>query len=173
VPFNFFSATLRKPNYPHLHLTLSQLCMHFMKRVYINISTIIAVTSESNTRKNWLLVVDEATNFKWSHFFTQKNDLSQQMITHLGVLKGLDCPVGFVRLDNAGKNKSFRDQALTNGYGDVVFEFTASGGPMQNGDVEQAFPTLLGSVQEVMNNAVHMQAMRDRMWQKQRARAQS
>jgi hypothetical protein len=59
-------------------------------------------------------------------------------------------PVKCICMDNAGENKSFREAAIKyvdgekNIYGDIVWEFTAPGTPMQNGVVERAFPTLMG-----------------------------
>jgi hypothetical protein len=48
------------------------------ERVDIDITPIRAVNAED--KKNWLLIVDEATDRKWSHFMATKNELSVVMM---------------------------------------------------------------------------------------------
>jgi hypothetical protein len=132
------------------------------ERVYIDITPIRAVSA--GDKKNWLLIVDEATDMKWSHFMATKNELSVVMMNFVREMKSKGTPLRFIRLDNAGENKGFRDKARKNGYGDIRFEYTAPGTPKQNGVVERAFPTLLGRVRSMMNQAGFTKEMRANMW---------
>ncbi len=132
------------------------------ERLYIDISSI---RDPSNSgRKHWLLIVDEATDFKWSRFLRTKSELPKVMIDFLNDLKGEGFDPKFVRLDNAGENMKFREMAKRHGHGHLVFEFTAPGTPMQNGVVERAFPTLIGRVRAMMNNAGFTKEMRAKLW---------
>ncbi len=130
--------------------------------MYIDITPIRAVSA--GDKKNWLLIVDEATDMKWPHFMSTKNELSLVMMSFVREMKSRGSPVRFVRLDNAGENKGFVDKARKNGFGDIRFEYTAPGTPKQNGVVERAFPTLLGRVRSMMNQAGFTREMRANMW---------
>jgi transposase InsO family protein len=111
-----------------------------------------------------LIVVDEATDMKWSLFLKKKSDLSIEMLKFLQQRKLEGNPVRFIRLDNSGENKSFQDKASTKGYADIKFEFTAPGTPQQNGVAERAFPTLLGRVRAMMNQAGFSHELRGLLW---------
>jgi hypothetical protein len=108
--------------------------------------------------------VDEATDMRWSHFMATKNELSVVMMYFVREMKSKGTPLQFICLDNAGENKGLRDKARKNGYGDIHFEYTAPGTPKQNGVVERAFPTLLGRMRSMMNQAGFTKKMRANMW---------
>jgi hypothetical protein len=60
--------------------------------------------------KYWLLIVDEATNMKWSHFLREKADLGVPMmlfIKNLHVVDGIK--VKYIRCDNAGENRKLEE----------------------------------------------------------------
>ena len=58
--------------------------------------------------KYWNLVVDEATNMKWSLFLKQKSDLGEKMQELLlRVMNQDQVKVQNIRCDNAGENHSF------------------------------------------------------------------
>jgi hypothetical protein len=54
-----------------------------------------------------MLIVDEATNYKWSYFLNKKSDLPATMIQHLWMMQAKSRPVKFIRLDNSGENTKF------------------------------------------------------------------
>jgi hypothetical protein len=130
-------------------------------RVYIDIST-IAATSAGN-KSNWMLIVDEETNYEWTYFLQKKSDLPATMLQHLWMMQAKNRPIKFIRLDNSGENKKIREVAFEKGF-KIYFEFTAPGTPMQNGVVERAFPTLLGSVRAMLNGAKFTKVVRDSIW---------
>ena len=58
--------------------------------------------------KYWLLVVDEATDFKWSYFLKSKDETSECMSSLLNELQQKGIVVKYIRCDNAGENTSFQ-----------------------------------------------------------------
>jgi hypothetical protein len=131
-------------------------------RIYVDIGP-IAIKSAGKS-KYWLLVVDEATKFKWSYFLKNKSDLPKTMVQFLRDRTNEGKIIKSVRLDNAGENKVFSTVSKDSGYGTIKFEFTAPGTPQQNGVVERAFPTLLGRVRAMMNQSGFTKKMRGLMW---------
>lgn len=133
------------------------------ERLYIDISLI--KSKSAGGKKHWLLVVDEATDMKFSIFMKKKSHLPGEMMKLLEELRVKGKPVRFIRLDNAGENKSFQERAKKNKHTcEIQFEFTAPGTPQQNGVVERAFPTLMGRVRAMMNQAGFTRAVRQLMW---------
>jgi hypothetical protein len=95
-----------------------------------------------------MLIVDEATRYKWSFFLKNKSALPEQLVDFLKLREQTDYPVRRVRMDNSGENKYFQSNVLNKDdkLSKVKVEFNALGIPMQNGVVERAFPTILGRV---------------------------
>ena len=118
------------------------------ERLFIDISSVRG--KSYGGVKFWLLVVDEATNFKWSKFLKTKDETSQVMITLLQELKDQGVKVKYIRCDNAGENRSFQKES-SKLYSDIQFEYTAPGTPQQNGKVERAFAMMYGKVRSMMN----------------------
>lgn len=133
-----------------------------LQRVFIDICPIKS-TSMGNKR-NWLLIVDEATKYKWSHFLSHRSDVVQTMVQFFRDMKNEKHPVAIVRCDNAGENTAIIEAAKSSGFYEIKFEFTAPGTPQQNGVVERSFPTLLGRVRAMMNQAGFTRSMRNDMW---------
>jgi len=132
------------------------------ERLFIDISSIKAMSAGGS--KFWLLVVDEATDMKWSFFLKAKSDLKDKLIPFVKELKAKDNKiVRYIRLDNAGENTSFEEQCKKEGLG-ITFEYSAPGTPQQNGVVERAFATLYGRVRAMMNHACFSRKARDDLW---------
>ena len=55
-------------------------------------------------RKNWEVIVDEATGKKWSSFHDSKNGMVEPTCELFNILKSKGIPVKTVRLDPAGEN---------------------------------------------------------------------
>ena len=121
------------------------------ERLMIDISSIKS-TTKKRIGKYWLLVVDEATDMKWSFFLKKK---SAQVAVLIGFIKGLmaqDKKVKYIRCDNAGENHALKNKMDLEGL-NVKFEFTARMTPQQNGKVERAFATLYGRMRAMMTAA--------------------
>ena len=106
--------------------------------------------------KNWLLVVDERSNKKWSSFFSSKNGFIEPFVEFLSQLKARGIPVLVLRMDPSGENhklvkrlKSVECQHLQ----PIDIEMTARDTPQFNSLVEVAFPFLAGKARAIMNDA--------------------
>ena len=99
------------------------------ERLMIDISSVKSGHRKKQTKKFWLLVIDQATNMKWS-FFLKKKDQQVGVIIDLGLEK----------------------QMQKEGMG-ATFEYTARHTPQQNGKVERNFATLCGRMRAMMKSA--------------------
>jgi Reverse transcriptase (RNA-dependent DNA polymerase) len=132
------------------------------QRIYTDIAPINS-TSAGNS-KYWLIVIDEATDMKWSYFLKKRSEFSGEMLKFVSMMKNEKTEVTYLRMDGAGENRKFQDYAAKRGFGELKFEFTAPGTPQQNGIAERSFPTLLGRVRAMMNNAGFDREMRGKLW---------
>ena len=112
--------------------------------------------------KYWLLIVDDATNFSWSHFLKEKSEVGDALMKTLEVLDENNNEVT-VRCDNAGENYSAQTLCKEKGK-KVKFEFTSPETPQQNGKVERKFATLWGRVRAMMNSAGVKDVRRKKLW---------
>ena len=102
-------------------------------------------------QKNWLLVVDEATKFKWSYYLRKKSDQVEVLTGLSKKLKNKGKTVKMIRCNNAGESKALEKECEKQGLG-VEFEYTAPGTPQHNGKLERAFQTLYGRVRAMLND---------------------
>ena len=116
--------------------------------------------------KFWCMIQDEATKMKWSFFLKNKSGMPATVIPFLVSLKKQhDVNVKFIRLDNAGENKTFREECKKNpDLAHIFFEFTAPGTPQQNGAIERSFATLYGKVRAMLNGAGFDATTRGKLW---------
>ena len=91
------------------------------ERVYIDISSI--KERSFGDAKCWALVVDDYSDFCWSFFLKNKSDLKVKMTNLLTDLKIADVNVKFIRCDDAGENRSMKDDHRIKSFG-VKFEFS-------------------------------------------------
>ena len=130
----------------------------------IDISSVKSAHRKKQTKKFWLLVVDQATNMKWS-FFLKKKD--QQVGVIIDLVKNLrklkPRTARYIRCDNAGENKSLEKQMQKEGMG-TTFEYTPRHTPQQNGKVERNFATLYGRMRAMMKSAALNSTERAELW---------
>lgn len=78
------------------------------ERVYLDLSKITVPHSDGSesaiSKKNWRIMVDEATGKKWSSFHDSKVGMVEPTCELLNVLKSKGLPVTKIRLDPAGEN---------------------------------------------------------------------
>lgn len=132
------------------------------ERLMIDISTVKTQNSKKIGRY-WLLIVDEATNMKWSYFLKSKEG---QVSVIIGLIKRLNNDgktVKFIRCDNAGENVALQNRIEEEGI-NVSFEYTARQTPQQNGKVERAFATLYGRMRAMMIGANWSEEMKRMHW---------
>jgi hypothetical protein len=122
-----------------------------LQRVFIDICSI--KSTSMGHKRNWLLIVDEATKYKWSHSSSHRSDFLQTIVQFFRDMQNEKHPVAVVICDNAGDNTAIMEAANSSGFYDIKYEFIATGTPQQNGVVERSFPNLLGQMRAMMNQA--------------------
>ena len=114
--------------------------------------------------RNWLLILDDYSDYTWSFFLKEKSDLAECMVDFIQDLEAKhDIKVKNIRCDNAGENKAFAKLACKKKLG-LQFEWTAPGTPQQNGRVERKFATLMAYARSMMNDASFPMKMRRGLW---------
>ena len=139
------------------------------ERIMIDISSVKSKDKQKIGRF-WLLVVDEATDMKWSYFLASKKQQVSVLVGFIKKLKEIGQPVRFIRCDNAGENLSLKKQLDSEG-SNIRFEFTARHTPQQNGKVERAFATLYGRMRAMMISAGLDESSRHKLWMEAAATA--
>lgn len=139
------------------------------ERIMIDISSVKS-KDQRKIGRFWLLVVDEATDMKWSYFLTSKKQQVPVLLGFIKNLKEIGQPVRYIRCDNAGENLSLKKQ-LDNEGSSIRFEFTARHTPQQNGKVERAFATLYGRMRAMMTSAGLDETSRHKLWMEAAATA--
>ena len=115
-------------------------------------------------RQHWVMLVDEATEYKKSSFLKKKNEQVEPIIDWIKALKARhEIQVKIIRYDNAGENKVLERESHKNELG-IIFKYTAPVTPQQNGVVERAFVTVMGRVRAMMNHAGFTMAKRQQLW---------
>jgi len=132
------------------------------ERLMIDISTIKS-TKNKRVGRYWLLIVDEATDMKWSYFLRKKSNQVKVLMGFLKQLINSGYNIKFIRCDNAGENVALKQQVDNEGL-NINFEFTARMTPQQNGKVERAFATLYGRMRAMMNGAKWNDEMKQAHW---------
>ena len=110
------------------------------------------------------MLVDEATKYKKSFFLKKKNEQVEPIIDWIDALKARhEIQVKIIRCDNTGENKVLERESDKNELG-IIFEYSATGTPQQNGVVETAFVTVMGRPRAMMNHAGFTMAKRQQLW---------
>ena len=97
------------------------------ERLYTDISYISG--SSYGGERYWVLIVDEATCFKWSYFLKYKNEMAETVVSHLLKMKNNRKVVKFLRCDNAGENTKIEEEIIHEKVEGVKMEFTAPNTP--------------------------------------------
>ena len=97
---------------------------------------------------------DEASKYRKSAFFKNKDETIEYMCKVLHELKTKKKPVKFVRMDNSGENKKFVEKAESAEWKHVcTWEFTARSTPQENGIIEVGLATIAGRARAMCNAA--------------------
>lgn len=139
------------------------------ERIMIDTSS-VKTKDDKQRGRFWLLVVDEATNMKWSFFLQTKNQQVPVLQNFIKTLKDMGHPVKFIRCDNAGENESLKKQMEKEG-SSIRFEFTARQTPQQNGKVERSFASLYGRMRAMMIGAGFDESEKMKLWMEAAATA--
>ena len=115
-------------------------------------------------RQHWVILVDEVTKYKKSFFLKKKNEQLKFIVDWIKPLNARhEIQVKIIRCDNSGENKALETESDKNELG-IVFEYTATRTPQQNGLVERAFVTVMGCARAMMNHAGFTMAKRQQLW---------
>jgi hypothetical protein len=139
------------------------------ERIMIDISS---VKNKDNKKcgRFWLLIVDEATDMKWSYFVKSKSSQVGVLLSFIRGMMNDGKKIKFIRCDNAGENESLKQKTEEEGM-NIKFEFTARKTPQQNGKVERAFATLYGRMRAMMAGAKWNEEMKNKYWMEAAATA--
>ena len=129
IEYNDLHNKLGHPNDEIVKTTAQKLGIKYKgQRIMFDISSIRAISQGGN--KFWLLIMDEFTNYCWSYFLRNKNDLSEILIEWiLNFNDQYKKQVKIIRCDNAGENYNFMKDVKKNISYHINFEFTAPNTP--------------------------------------------
>ena len=82
------------------------------------------------------MLVDDYSRFKWNIFLKNKNELTSKVMPIIEMIRGKGYDVKYVRMDNAGEDKSLATKVKSLG---ITVEYVAPNTPQHNGVVERAF----------------------------------
>jgi hypothetical protein len=106
-------------------------------------------------KPNWLMIVDQTTQFKLSRFYASKSAMVESTCALLKQWKEEGHPVSHIRMDNGGENIALMNRCksaewqLTN----IKFEMTARDTPQQNSLVEVGFATVSNRAKAMLSRA--------------------
>lgn len=129
------------------------------ERLFIDISSVNHASSGG--KKYWVMVVDDHSRFKWSRFIRQKSDLSSEITPLVQELKSKGFEIKFVRMDNAGENKTLGKQLKRMG---IEIEYTAPDTPQMNGVVERGFAVCTAKGRAMMHDAGFNDNLKRTLW---------
>ena len=105
------------------------------ERLFFDISSLSTPTFGS--KKHWLLIVDDSSNFSWHFFLKEKSNLVDAMI---GLIKNLkdkyNVQVQYLCYNNAGENVVLKKVCKKEALG-VDFKYTAPSMPQENGCIKR------------------------------------
>lgn len=117
------------------------------------------------TRPNWLIMVDEKTQLKFTSFHETKNGMVEPTCVQLDQWRQNGKEVKHIRLDNAGENKLLKRQATSQAWKlNIGFEFTARDTPQHNHLAELAFASIANKGRAMMIDANVPLAIRYRLF---------
>ena len=129
------------------------------ERLYVDISSVSAVSIGGS--KFMVMIVDDYSRMKWSRFIKSKSELTSVVIPLLKELKSIGKPVSYIRLDNAGENKTLSNEAKQLG---INVEFVAPNTPQQNGVAERAIATVVSRSRAMMSSAGLSMELKEKLW---------
>ena len=94
------------------------------ERLFVDISSVNATSAGG--RRYWGMVVDDYSRFKWSVFLKNKNELASKVMPIIEMIRGRGYEVEYIRMDNAGENKSLAAKVKSLG---ITVEYVAPNTP--------------------------------------------
>jgi len=84
-------------------------------------------------KSQWHILVDNFTNYKFSHFYEKKNLMVEQTCELIKELRSKGLMLSYLRLENAGENKLLEARCKSSDWQFIItFEYTARDSPQHN-----------------------------------------
>ena len=132
------------------------------ERLFVDISSVKFPSFGGS--KFWLLLMDDASSKTDSFFLKEKSELATVTVSHIRKLKKEGYNVKFIRLDNAGENKTLKKMVEDASDLDlIVFEFTPPHSPQFN-RAERKFAVLWARTRAILNAAMLEGKLRAGLW---------
>jgi hypothetical protein len=114
------------------------------ERIYLDISAVKkGADMKLTTKPYWRIMVDEATQLKFSDFFETKNGMIEPTCEKLYQWQQTNKAVKFIRMDNGGENKGLESRANSADWKlNIKFEYTGRETPQRNHLAELGFAIL-------------------------------
>ena len=158
-------AKAKQKNVPKYNAT-HELELAFPTRVFMDIATVKTPEGQPQvTKPNWHIIVDEATNMKFSHFYQTKSGMVEPTCELFHKWRQQGFEVAKVRMDNAGENRKFQERSGSADWKlNLQFEYTARETPQQNHLAELGFAVLANKARTLMTAAFVPLEKRFKLW---------
>ena len=112
----------------------------------------------------WVIIVDETSRMKWSHFIKKKSEMGNVIACFLKhIIVQENKKPKWIRNDNAGENQSIKQFCLKKNIS-INIENTSPHTPQQNGVLESGFRTLWGQERSNMSDMYDKSIRKNGLW---------
>jgi hypothetical protein len=135
-------------------------------RVFLDITTVKSPPDGPRvTKPNWRIIVDERIQIKFSDFYETKNGMVEPTCQLFQRWKDAGKEVRFLRMDNAGENKSLQQRCESADWKfNITCEYTAAMTPQQNHLAEIGFTVIANRGRALMARANIPTKVRYQVW---------
>jgi hypothetical protein len=136
------------------------------ERMFLDLASVKPRKDGPTTKKpNWRILVDEATQLKFSDFYDTKSGMVEPTCEKLHKWREAGKPVKYLRLDNAGENKKLQERSDSSDWKlNIEFEYTARDTPQQNHLAELGFAIIANRGRALMHKANIPELVRYKVW---------
>ena len=136
------------------------------ERLFVDMSSVSKHASLGGA-KVWLVAVDDATGYTWSHLIKKKSHAPKNLKTLVRRLHDRKNPVTYIRMDDAGELKKFADECKNSSeecLRKIKFEHTSRDSPQFNGKVERKIAVITRRIKAALNAAKLTEDYRKVLW---------
>jgi hypothetical protein len=131
------------------------------ERLFIDLSWVNSTTKMVN--KYWLVIVDDFTDYCWSFFLKEKNQIQILVFDFIKKILNKKYDLKFIRCDN-DPNHHVLQKKLEDDNQNIQFEYVAPNTPQHNGKAERKFATLYSKVRAMLNQAGFTHKLKVILW---------
>jgi hypothetical protein len=120
--------------------------------MYLETSTVKDNKGEPKiTHNNWIIMVDESTDLKISHFYAKKDGMCEPTCELIKKLKDMEIEIKIIRMDNAGDNKLLQQRCESKDWQFAMkYEYTGRYTTQHNHMAELGFASLRNKGRSLM-----------------------